>query len=88
MKKFTKAILATALFAAVAAPAHARVSSSIQGEVQSAVGANSYVQVQVRGSTVTLVGFAEDAYAILAAQRAAINTDGVDRVINQLTQTN
>jgi len=88
MKFLNQAIIATALFTAAAAPASAMVSSSIQGDVISAVGANSNVRVQVTGNTVTLSGYAEDAYAILAAERAAANAEGVDRVINNLFRTN
>jgi len=88
MKFPTNALVALALAAAVSAPATAMVSPSLQSDVLSAVGANSNVRVQIDGSTVTLTGYAEDAYAVSAAGRVALAGEGVDRVINNVFRTN
>jgi len=88
MKLFTKVLFASALTVAVTAPAAAAVSPSLQQDVYRAAGSNSNVRVQVSGDTVTLSGYAEDSYAVLAVERAARSADGVGRVINNVFKTN
>lgn len=87
MKTFTKAIAAASLILVVAAPASAMLSSDIKSDVRSAAGSNSNVNVLIDGTTVTLTGYVEDAYALQAIAQAA-STDGVDTVINNVLRTN
>jgi len=86
MKFITKSIAATALVFAIAAPASAMVSPNLKNDVLAAAGSNSNVNVFIDGSTVTLTGYVEDAYALTAIERVA-KAEGVDRVINNVFRT-
>jgi len=88
MKLTTKTLIASALFAMATAPASAIVSKDLKADVLSALGSGSNVRVHVVGDTVTLSGYAEDSYSVAAAGRAALATEGVERVVNNVFKTN
>ena len=83
MNAFTKqALAAVALSAAlVAAPASAITTGSLYGDVQSAVSGSGNVNVSVSDGVATLTGNA-DQISKVAAGRAALNSPGVERIVN------
>lgn len=90
MKTSIKSIAAAiALSALIAGPASAMV---IQGDlsraISSAIGSGSNVTATVAGDTVTLTGYFADAGDKNRVIRAAMNSAGVDRVINNAFQSN
>jgi len=87
MKLIAKTIAATALVLTIAAPATAMVSPELKQNIISAAGSASNVQVFVDGSTVTLTGYVEDAYALNQVLQAAEGS-GADRVISNVFRTN
>jgi len=87
MKFITKAIAATALTLAIAAPASAMVSPQLKQDILSAAGTGSNVQVFIDGDTVTLTGYVEDSYALAQVAHAA-DAQGVSKVINNVFRTN
>jgi len=87
MKFIAKSIAATALVLSIAAPASAMVSPQLKQDILSAAGSSSNVQVFVDGSTVTLTGYVEDAYALNKVMQAAEDA-GADRVINNVFRSN
>lgn len=87
MKISIQALATAAFVLAIAGPASAMVSPDLKADVISAAGANGQVNVLVDGSTVTLTGYVEDAYALNAIAQAA-DVEGVDRVINNVFRSN
>ena len=78
--KHTLAVLA--LSAALgAAPASAITTGSLAGDVQSAIAGSGQVSVTVTDGVATLTG-TTDTLSKVAAGRAALASDGVDRVVN------
>jgi len=90
MKTSIKSIAAAiALTAFVAAPASAMVlQGDLSRDIGSAVSGGSNVTATVVGDTVTLSGYFADAGDKNAAIRAAYNSAGVERVINNAFQSN
>ncbi len=77
MNRLIKALAIIVWFSALAAP----VSASIERDVQAA-DLNGYIDVEVRGNTVTLVGFVQDERSRELAERVA-KSDGHE-VVNHL----
>ena len=80
-------ILATALVlaAVTAAPASAMISrQSLDGVLSSAM-ANGNVHGIINGDTVTIFGIVESAYDANKAKQAALNIEGVNKVINRIS---
>lgn len=90
MKTSIKSIAAAiALTAFVAGPASAMVlQSDLNRAIHSAVGSGSNVTANVVGDTVTLTGYFADASDKNRVIRAAENSAGVERVINNAFQSN
>lgn len=86
MKTFTKAIAATAVIFAMAAPASAAVSADIGNSIRAAAGTGSNVRVNVDGDTVILNGYVEDSYSRLAIERVAKDR-GAENVINNVVRS-
>ena len=89
MKTIKTFAAAIALSALVAGPASAMISKGDLGQdIQSALGSDSNITVSVAGDTVTLQGYFGDAGDQNRALQAALNGVGVERVINNATQSN
>ncbi len=90
MKTSIKSIAAAiALTAFVAGPASAMIDqSSVTRDINSVLGGGSNITATVNGDTVTLSGYFADAYDKNSAIRAAMNSEGVDRVINNAFPSN
>lgn len=85
----TKIAAAIALTALMAGPASAMISKGdLNRDIQSSLSADSNVFVSVDGGVVTLSGYFADAGQQGAALKAAINGEGVDRVINHTHVSN
>jgi len=83
-------ILATALVmaAVTSAPASAMISKQgVSSAVNSAI-ANGTLTSVVSGDTVTLFGVVEGAYDANQAKQAALNTEGVNKVISHISISN
>jgi len=86
IKSIAAAFVLTAFFVA---PASAMViQGDLSRDISSAVGGGSNVTATVAGDTVTLSGYFADAGDKLAAIRAAQNSAGVERVVNNAFQSN
>jgi len=86
IKSISAALVLTALFAA---PASAMVSQGdLNRDIGSVLGSDSNVTATVVGDTVTLNGYFGDAGDKNSALRAALNSAGVERVINNAFQSN
>jgi len=90
MKTSIKTIAAAiALSAFVAGPASAMISKGdLNRDIASVIGAGSNVTATVAGDTVTLRGYFADAGDKNSAIRAAMNSAGVENVINHAFQSN
>jgi len=90
MKTSIKSIAAAIVLTAfVAAPASAMISKGdLNRDIASVVGSGSNVTATVVGDTVTLSGYFSDAGDKNSAIRAAMSSDGVERVINNAFQSN
>ncbi len=90
MKTSIKSIAAAiALTAFVAAPASAMVlQGDLNRDINSALASGSNVTATIVGDTVTLQGYFADATDMNKAIRAAMNSEGVDRVINNAFRSN
>jgi len=90
MKTSIKSIAAAiALTAFVAGPASAMISQGdLSRDINSVVGADSHITATVVGDTVTLSGYFGDAGDKNSAIRAAMNSAGVEQVINNAFQSN
>ena len=88
MKTSIKTLAAAiALSALVAGPASAMVSKGdLSRDILSTLSSDSNVTVSVAGDTVTLQGYFADAGDQNRALQAAMNAEGVERVINHTTQ--
>jgi len=88
MNNVLKAIAAIAIASSIAAPAAAMVDrGGLNRDVLSAVGAGGQVHVVIENDTVVLNGYVQDAYASFAAERAAGKAAGVNKVVNNLFET-
>ncbi len=84
-----KIATAIALTALVAGPAAAMVTQSgLNQDVLSALSADSNISATVQNGVVTLSGYFADAIDKNAALQAALDSDGVERVINNAFQSN
>lgn len=83
MKAFTKrALAALALAAVVAGPATAMtVKGDVYSNVRNAISGSGNINVTVSDGIATLTGNAEHLDRV-AAQRAALKSEGVTRVVN------
>jgi len=90
MKTSIKSLAAAiALSAFVAGPAAAMISQGdLSRDIGSVLGTDSNISATVVGDTVTLSGYFGDAIDKNSAIRAAMNSEGVERVINNAFQSN
>jgi len=90
MKTSIKSIAtAVVLTAFVAGPASAMISQGdLNRDIGSVVGSDTNVTATIAGDTVTLSGYFGDAGDKNSAIRAAMNTAGVERVINNAFRSN
>ena len=89
MKTLNTIALASLIAAtAFAGTASANLSTgSLAGDVQSAIG-NGHVSVIVQDGVATLFGGAESRFDSNAAEMAALNYEGIDKVDNRIFVTN
>ncbi len=81
--------VALVLVGMTAGPASAMLSSqSLSGTVQAALTGSGNVNVVVRDGVATLSGWVDDSYNKQSVIRAALNTDGVESVIDLISQSN
>jgi len=86
IKSISAAVVLSALFAG---PAFAMVSQGdVSRDIGSVLGTDSNITATVAGDTVTLSGYFGDAGDKNSAIRAAMNSAGVERVINNAFQSN
>lgn len=90
MKTSIKSIAAAvALTAFVAAPASAMIQKNdLNRDINSSVSSGSNITATIVGDTVTITGYFTDAFDRNNAIKAAMNSAGVERVINNAFQSN
>jgi len=82
LKMLTTALVLAAI---TSAPASAMISKQDLNKALNASTFHGNVTGLVEGSTVTLFGSVEGAYESNKARQAALNIEGVDKVITRLT---